>query len=248
MTLLRIRGIEKRFGGLPAVDRVDLDVAAGQVVAVIGPNGAGKSTLLQLVAGLVPPTAVEELSFDGTDLRGMPAHTVRHAGIATVLQTPRAFASMTVVDNVAMGRLFGSGTGGVGAPAAQLAAGDTLALVGLDHRSAARVGQLTPHERRLLDLARALCGRPRLLLLDEVMAGLHPGELTAFVELIREVRAELDLTIVWVEHVMAAVRALADHAVVLHLGRRLADGTPDEVLRDRRVIEAYLGTRGQQAC
>jgi branched-chain amino acid transport system ATP-binding protein len=248
MTLLRIRGIEKRFGGLPAVDGVDLDVAAGQVVAVIGPNGAGKTTLLQLIAGLQPPTSVEELSFDGTDLRGAQPHTVRHAGIATVLQTPRAFASMTVVDNVAMGRLFGSGAGVVAASAARDAATDALTLVGLDHRSTAPVGQLGPHERRLLDLARALCGRPRLLLLDEVMAGLHPGELTAFVDLLRDVRVELGLTIVWVEHVMAAVRALADHVVVLHLGRRLADGPPDAVLRDRRVIEAYLGARGQQAC
>jgi branched-chain amino acid transport system ATP-binding protein len=241
---LRVRGAGKRFGGLTALAGVDLDVTHGEVVAVIGPNGAGKSTLLRLVAGLERPTALEELTLDGRDLRRAPAHRRRRAGLATVLQTPAGFTSMTVRQDVATGARFAGGTTGE-AMATSTELLDRLGLAAIAERPTTGC---TPHERRLVDLARALAGEPTVLLLDEVLAGLHPGEVTATVTVLRDLVDERHLGVVLVEHVLAGVRALADRVVVLHLGRVLATGAPDEVLDDPRVVAAYLGTREDRAC
>ena len=238
--VLQLRGVEKRFGGLPAVDGVDLDVPAGAIFAIIGPNGAGKSTLLKAISGLEPPTA-GTVVFAGADITGLPAHRVRHAGIAKVLQTPRVFPTMTVRENVALGAMFGGAGGRRGEREALAAADEALEAVGLAQRADGTVGELNLHEQRTLDLARALAGRPRVLLLDEVMAGLNPTELEASIAIVRTVRDTLGITVVWVEHVMKAVNALADEVVVLNFGRTLAAGTPHEVMRDPSVIEAYLG-------
>jgi branched-chain amino acid transport system ATP-binding protein len=246
VAILELRGVTKRFGGLPAVDDLDLDVAPGRVVALIGPNGAGKSTLLQLINGLIAPTTAGAIRFEGRDLLGRSPHEVRRMGVATVMQRPRVFTSMSTLEDVAVGARFGGGERLREGPATEVAA-EVLERLGLGARRDVSVAELTLHEQRVLELARALAGRPRLLLLDEVMAGLNPTELTAFVELVRSVRDDAGLTIVWVEHVMRAITALADDVVVLALGRRLAAGSPDEVMRDPRVIEAYLG-RGAQRC
>ncbi len=242
--LLEVRGVTKHFGGLPAVDGIDLEVAAGEIVAVIGPNGAGKSTLLQLVNGLLPPTSAQRIALDGVDLRDAKPHRIRRTGIATVLQTPRMFPSMNVRDNAALGARFaGPRTGGDPRPAAEVAM-RVLERLGLADRADAAVAELTLHDKRLLDLARALAGTPRLLLLDEVMAGLNPTEVDRFLTVVRGIRDELGIAIVWVEHIMRAVTDLADRVVVLQAGRVLAEGSATEVLRDRRVIEAYLGRQG----
>jgi len=246
VTILTVRGLDKHFGGLPAVDGVDLDVEEGQVFAIIGPNGAGKSTLLKCVSGMLRPTACDGIVFDGTDLVGLKPHQVRHAGVAKVLQTPRVFGSMNVTENAALGAIFGRGDRRPSESEAVAEAGGLFETLGLAGKGGMEASQLTLHEKRLLELARALAGRPRLLLLDEVMAGLNPSELRSFVELIRRVRDELGLTIVWVEHVMRAIRALADHVFVLNFGRRLAEGSPDEVMRDPAVVEAYLGRHGSE--
>jgi ABC-type branched-subunit amino acid transport system ATPase component len=240
MTILEVRGLGKRFGGLPAVADVDLDVEPGQVFAIIGPNGAGKSTLLKMISGMLEPTTSSGIMFEGTDLTGLKPHQVRHLGVAKVLQTPRVFETMTVLENAALGGIFGSAARRKEAEATGIAM-EQLALLGLDDKAHWEVGQLNLHQKRTLDLARALAGRPRLLLLDEVMAGLNPSELAEFIAVIRKVRDELGITVMWVEHVMKAINALADHVFVLNFGQKLTEGAPQDVMRDQQVVEAYLG-------
>lgn len=240
MAILQLRGVSKYFGGLPAVNEVTFDVPEGEVFAVIGPNGAGKSTLLKAVSGMHQPTA-GTITFDGTDITGMASHAIRHLGVAKVLQHPRVFHSMDVGGNVALGAMFGTPGGRRGEREARAAGLQALELVGLGEKADWPVDQLNLHEQRILDLARAVAGRPRLLLLDEVMAGLNPGELDESIAIVRRLNTELGLTVMWVEHVMRAVVALADHVVVLNMGEVLAQGVPQEVMRNRDVVEAYLG-------
>jgi len=241
MAILELRDVGKRFGGLPAVDGVDLDVEAGEVFAIIGPNGAGKSTLLKMIAGMIAPTTSGGIMFEGKDLAGLSPHQVRHRGVAKVLQTPRVFESLTVLENAALGALFGGGHRRPSERQAKRHALDTLHLLGLGDKAAWQVDQLNLHEKRTLELARALAGEPRLLLLDEVMAGLNTGELEAYIQIIRKVRDDLGVTVVWVEHLMKAINALADRVYVLNFGQQLAEGPAQEVMRDTKVIEAYLG-------
>jgi branched-chain amino acid transport system permease protein len=239
--ILQLRDVRKQFGGLPAVDGVTLDVHPGQIFAVIGPNGAGKSTLLKTVSGMHRPTG-GTITLDGTDITGMPVHTIRQQGIAKVLQTPRPLHSLTTRENAALGAMFGTPGGRQGERDALAAADAALALVGLTDKARWPVDQLNLHQQRTLELARALAGRPRVLLLDEVMAGLNPAELEDAIAIIRRVRDEAEVTVVWVEHVMRAVTALADHVAVLNFGQLLTQGDPAAVMRDQRVVEAYLGT------
>jgi ABC-type branched-subunit amino acid transport system ATPase component len=242
MALLELVDVEKRFGGLPAVARVSLSVDEGEIVALVGPNGAGKSTLLRTVSGLETPTA-GTIRFCGRDISRLPTHRARHAGIAMVLQTPRVFAGMTVRENVALGALFGSAGRRVTEAEALDRAAEALSFVGLSRRGDDAVGTLNLHQQRFLELARALAGRPRLLLLDEVMAGLNDTELHASIEIVRTARDELGVTVIWVEHVMKAVMRLAERVVVLNFGAVLVDGPPDVAMRDPQVVAAYLGTR-----
>ncbi len=240
MTLLKLRRVEKHFGGLPAVAGVDLDVAQGEIVALVGPNGAGKSTLLKAISGLQPPTR-GSIEFDGRRIEGLGAHDVRRLGIAMVLQTPRSFESMNVLENVALGALFGSPGSRPRVDRARDRATAMLEFVGLGDRAHEEVGNLTLHQQRFLELARALAGNPRLLLLDEVMAGLNDTELQASIDMVRTARDELGLTVIWVEHVMKAVMSLAERIVVLNFGTILADGEPRQVMTDPNVVAAYLG-------
>jgi ABC-type branched-subunit amino acid transport system ATPase component len=240
MPILQVRGLGKRFGGLPAVDRVDLDVEHGEVFAIIGPNGAGKSTLLKLISGMMTPSTGSVI-FDGVDITGHKPHRIRHAGIAKVLQTPRVFDTMTTLENVALGAMFGGTDGRRSEPEAMAIASEMLDLVALGDKGDLPVGSLNLHEKRTLELARALAGRPRILLLDEVMAGLNPAELTTYIAVVRQVRDDFGVTVVWVEHVMKAITALADRVFVLNFGRKLALGSTSDVMADPDVIEAYLG-------
>jgi ABC-type branched-subunit amino acid transport system ATPase component len=240
--ILELDGVQKHFGGLPAVDGVTLRVDEGEIVALVGPNGAGKSTLLKAISGLDPPTG-GVIRLLGSEVTRLAPHRVRRAGIALVLQTPRPFAEMTVRDNVVLGALFGSTDGRLGEAAAYERAEEALGFVRLADRADDDVGTLNLHEQRFLELARALAGRPQLLLLDEVMAGLNDTELQASIEIVRTARNELGVTVIWVEHVMQAVLSLAERIVVLHFGRVLADGSPHDVMRDPDVVTAYLGER-----
>ena len=240
MAILELDKVVKHFGGLAAVNGVTMRADDGEILAIVGPNGAGKSTLLKMIVGLEAPTT-GTIRFAGEDITRHPAHRVRQMGIATVQQTPRHFPTMTVLENVALGALFGR----VGAhrkeeQALELAA-EALSFVGLADRSRDPVGNLNLHEQRFLELARAIAGEPRLLVLDEVMAGLNDAELEASIEIIRTIRDRFNMTIIWVEHVMKAVLSLAERTVVLNFGNVLTEGLPRDVMRHPAVIEAYLG-------
>jgi branched-chain amino acid transport system ATP-binding protein len=239
--LLEVREVTRRFGGLVANADVSLAVRPGELLGLIGPNGAGKSTLFNLIAGAFPPTAGRIL-FEGRDITMLPAPQRCRLGIARTFQVPRSFDSMTVIENVVVGAFVRH----TRAAAARQAAGDVLDFVGLGARAEAPAGELTPPEKRRLEVARALATGPRLLLLDEAMTGLTPAEARQGVDLVRRINAR-GITIVMVEHVMEIVMPLVDRAVVLDLGRLLAEGKPADVVRDERVITAYLGERHRAA-
>jgi branched-chain amino acid transport system permease protein len=239
MALLAVDAVEKRFGGLPAVDGVTFGVDEGEILAVVGPNGAGKSTLLKTIGGLERPSA-GTVTLAGERVDGLRPHRVRRRGVAMVMQTPLTFGSMTARENVVLGAMFGGG-GLVAEPEAVRRAEEALAFVGLDGRADQPVGSLNLHQQRFLEMAKALAGRPRLLLIDEVMAGLNDVELAASLQIVRTARDTLGTTIIWVEHVMKAVMSLAERVIVLNFGKLLTEGAPQAVMRHPEVIDAYLG-------
>jgi ABC-type branched-subunit amino acid transport system ATPase component len=238
MALLEVIDVEKHFGGLPAVGGVSLTVDQGEIVALVGPNGAGKSTLLKAIGGMQTATS-GIVRFDGVDITRFEPHQARHAGVAIVLQTPRPFGTMTVRENVVVGAMFGGGR--VSERQAARAADEMLEFVGLADRRDDAVGALNLHEQRFLEIARQLAARPKLVLLDEVMAGLNDSELEASVAMVRGACSELGVTVIWVEHVMKAVMSLAERILVLNFGLLIADGPPGEVMRLPEVVTAYLG-------
>lgn len=237
---LELTGVEKNFGGLPAVDGVDLCVDEGEIVALVGPNGAGKSTLLKAISGLQPATR-GTITFAGVDISKQSAHIIRQRGIAMALQHPRVFESMTVRDNVMVGAMFGADSR-PSESQAKVLADDALRFVGLAHAAGQPVSGLNLHQQRFLEMARALAGRPSLLLLDEVMAGLNDTELEASIDMVRAARDERGVTVIWVEHVMKAVMSLAERVIVLNFGKVLADGDAATVMAHPEVVMAYLGT------
>jgi branched-chain amino acid transport system ATP-binding protein len=235
--LLEIRNVTRRFGGLTAVSDVSVSVNPGELVGLIGPNGAGKSTLFNLIAGAMPPSE-GAIVFQGEDVTRLPATARCARGVARTFQVVRSFDSMSVIDNIIVGALVRH----AGAAAARHKAYEVLHFAGLDARAGALASDLTPPEKRRLEVARALATEPKLLLLDEVMTGLTPAEAQRGVELVRRVR-DTGVTILMVEHVMEIVMPLVDRAVVLDLGKVLSEGKPAEVAADPKVISAYLGER-----
>jgi branched-chain amino acid transport system ATP-binding protein len=242
--LLSPRGVTKSFGGVAALTDLSLDVAEGEILGIIGPNGAGKTTLLNCISGVYHPDA-GEIRFDGRSLRGLPPHQVAKLGIGRTFQVVKPFASMTVRENAAVGALFGSASARLGTREAFAYAEEMLELVGLAAKGSLAVASLTVPDRKRLEVARALCTKPRLLLLDEVMAGLNAVEVDAALGMVRDVHAR-GVTIVLIEHVMRVIVGVCDRVIVLHLGQHLAEGRPQEVLQDKRVIEAYLGEKYAQ--
>ncbi|HET8746861.1 MAG TPA: branched-chain amino acid ABC transporter ATP-binding protein/permease, partial [Ramlibacter sp.] len=235
--LLEVRGLSKSFKGVQALDRVHLQVHPGEILGLLGPNGSGKSTLINVVSGHYPLSA-GEIVFDGRNLTGAPAHRMAHAGIARTYQIPRPFAHMTVLQNVALVAMFGCAS--LPRKEAVREAWKWLEFTGLQARAHALPEDLNLHQRKFLELARALAARPRLVLLDEVLSGLTPGEINEAIELIRRIRDQ-GATIVFVEHVMRAVMALTDRIVVLNHGKLIAQGEAAEVMKDTEVVNAYLG-------
>jgi branched-chain amino acid transport system ATP-binding protein len=236
MTLLKVQGLSKSFKGLRAVDDVSFEVAEGSILGIIGPNGAGKTTMFNLIAGAIPPdTGTVEL--DDRNITGQPPHRISAAGMARTFQLMRPFYSMTVLENVTVAVLAAGGAQRI----ARDTAADIVERVGLARwRDSATEGLPTAALKRL-ELARALASRPQVLLLDEVLAGLVPVEREPVMELLEQLRSEEGVTLVFVEHIMAAVMRLSDSVLVLDLGRVLTTGSPQEVTQDPRVIEAYLG-------
>jgi branched-chain amino acid transport system ATP-binding protein len=236
MALLEVRGMSKAFRGLRAVQDVSFDVAEGAIAAMIGPNGAGKTTCFNVVAGVFPPDA-GEVSLGGRRITGLRAHEVCRAGIGRTFQVVKPFPQMTVLDNVVVGALNAA----TRVADARHEARRLLELLHLDGKGGVLAASLTLPERKRLEVARAMATRPRLLLLDEVMAGLRPTEVDEMVGVFRRINRETGLTILLIEHVMRAVMALAARVVVLHHGEKICDGTPQEVVRDPAVLECYLG-------
>jgi len=241
--LLQVQGLGKRFGGFVALDGIDFSVAQGERVGLIGPNGSGKSTLVNCLCGtLVNETG--SVHFDGRDLRGLIAHERTRLGLARSFQLPRPFASMTVADNLRVPILYtvNARHGGKHVAAGEIAdrCGELLSLVGLAGRAHDYPRDLTQVDMRKLELARAMASEPKLLIADEAMAGLSHSEVTDIVALLIRLN-ERGITVVLIEHIMRAVMSFSQRLVVLVSGRKIADGSPQDVIRDAEVERAYLG-------
>jgi branched-chain amino acid transport system ATP-binding protein len=236
--MLEVRSVTKRFGGLVALADVTFGVEAGEVVGLVGPNGSGKSTLFGVISGFLRPDS-GQVFFDGRDVTGLAPHRIAKLGVGRTFQIAQPLPEFTCLDTVALGILYASGERSL--QTARKAAREVLEEVGLGAFWAARTADLTMVNLRRLELARALSVRPKLLLLDEVFAGLTPTEIREATELIKRLRARRNLTVIMTEHIPAAILEVCTRVIVLDQGRILAVGSPAEIARDPRVVEVYLG-------
>ena len=232
--LLQVQGLTKQFGGLTAVNRVDLTVHAGELLGLIGPNGAGKTTLFNLLMGLIKPSA-GQIRLQGQDITGWRPHRIARLGMVKTFQNVALFPEMTVLDNVLTGALLR-----LDLKQAKALALDQLDQVGMGHIASKRASDLTFPEKALVEMARALCTQPKIILLDEVMAALNHHEMDQILDLIRSLRQN-GLTFVVIEHHMRAIMSLCERITVLSFGQKIAEGSPQQISQNPEVISAYLG-------
>jgi branched-chain amino acid transport system permease protein len=238
---IECRGLARHYGGVRALDGLDLQIRQGELVGLIGPNGSGKTTLVNLLSGAVRPTR-GSIHVVGRDVTRLAPHAINHAGVARTYQIPRPFESMTLHDNVAMAIMFGRKPHSLAR--ARERATEYLAFVGLEQHAASRPADINLHQRQLLEMARALATDPKVLFLDESLAGLNPAEIDSAVEVVRRIHTS-GVTIVIVEHLLRVVNQLAERVIVLNRGRLLADGDTQTVMRDPAVVDVYLGKSGR---
>lgn len=240
--ILKIETLSKHFGALKAVDEVSFEVKKGEIVGLIGPNGAGKTTLTDLVTGASPKTAGKVI-FKDLDISNLKPYQIARNGLTRTFQVVKPLIGMTVEENVLVGSLYGRDKRNTDMKNASKRAREIIKLVGLESKKDSSVSDITLPDLKKMEFARVLAMEPEVLFLDEVMAGLNPTEVEEASILVKKVRQEKDLTIVYIEHIMKAVMGISDRIVVLHHGRKIVEGTPQEVVNNSAVIEAYLGKR-----
>jgi len=239
--ILVVNRVTRRFAGLTAVNDVSFSLDQGEILGVIGPNGAGKTTLVSLINGTLPPTS-GDIVFESSKITNLPAFRRARLGIGRTFQIMRPFPGLSVLDNVAVGALFGQGAGERDLAKAREKARSQLEFVGLGKFVAQRAEELGGPNRKRLELAKALAMQPKVLLCDEVMAGLNLVEIDEVIDVLKKIRSS-GISILVIEHVIKAIKSLSDRLLVLHHGVKIADGPPEAVLSDSTVIEAYLGRR-----
>ena len=246
MSLLRLEKVTKRFGGLVAVNHVDLEIQPGQFVGIVGPNGSGKTTLFNVISGVYFPEEGRVL-FNENDITRLPPYKRAPLGIGRTFQIPRPFASASVRENIAVGAMFGTIGNEVNVDESLEIADGIIDRVGLNEHREKIAGMLTPVEKKLLEIGRALAMKPKLLLMDEAMAGMHPNDIDEMVLFIKRIAQEERIAIVaMVEHIMRAVVGMAEKVIVLHQGAKIVDAPTKEALEDPRVVEVYLGRPSEE--
>jgi branched-chain amino acid transport system ATP-binding protein len=240
--ILTIKSLSKHFGALKALDEISFEVKRGEILGLIGPNGAGKTTLVNIVTGFYPKT-FGTVIFEDTDISNLKPYQIAQKGLTRTFQVVKPLIGMTVEENVLVGSLYGRGKRNTDMKNASKRAREIIKLVGLESKKDSLVSDITLQDLKKMEFARVLAMEPDVLFLDEIMAGLNPVEVEEMSILIKRLRREKELTIVYIEHIMKAVLGISDRIVVLHHGRKITEGTPQEVVNNSAVIEAYLGKR-----
>jgi len=239
--MLECNGVTKRFGGLVAVNNVSFSIAEGEIVGLIGPNGAGKTTLFNVINGFYKPEQ-GTITFDGEPITGLSPHTICKKGVGRTFQLVKSFNRLTVLDNVVVGGLYGRPKRG-DLKEIEEEALTYIQRLGLSGKESVLTRDLNVIDKKLVELCRALATKPKFLMLDEIISGLTPTEVTYFLEFVKEIQKETGLTIFLIEHIMKAIMSVSEKIIVIHHGEKIAEGTPREIANDEQVISAYLGAR-----